>query len=69
MLKTITGLPSEMVDAVAAKRIRDFATKYAGDRRLSELYEYLFAAVYGPIRRIAQYLGTWGCLSCFAWSR
>jgi hypothetical protein len=49
MLRQATSLPSEMVSAIAAKRIRDFALKYANDRRFRELWEYLYAPIYGPV--------------------
>jgi hypothetical protein len=53
LIKQVVGLPPEIVDAIAAKRVRDYALRWANDRRFAELYEYLFAAQYGPIRRAA----------------
>ena len=52
MISRTISLPAEVTQGIAAKRIYEFARKYANDRRFQELWDYLFAPTYGPITTI-----------------
>jgi hypothetical protein len=49
MLSLVANLPAEVVRVVSTTKIRQMATRYAGDARFVELWKMLFEPVYGPI--------------------
>ncbi|HWO71221.1 MAG TPA: hypothetical protein VNP94_10780, partial [Actinomycetota bacterium] len=49
----LLDLPPEVRGAIAARRIREEAARWAQDRRFAELYDRFFARIYGPIYRAA----------------